>query len=85
MTTVDLFGDALPGDPSPPAASSGSAHRSPARRAPRRTAQCGGDPHYDLAMRAARHLPRTDRREMTARLICHHLRCMLEDESRVAG
>lgn len=36
------------------------------------------DPHFRLAMRAARRLPRSDRRDQTRRLICHHLRCMLE-------
>lgn len=40
-----------------------------------------GGRHYRLAMRAAHRLPRSDRRDQTRRLICHHLRCMLEDEA----
>lgn len=43
------------------------------------------DPHYRLAMRAARRLPRSDRRDQTRRLICHHLRCMLEDTTPAHG
>ncbi|MEE4302177.1 MAG: hypothetical protein V2J24_22245 [Pseudomonadales bacterium] len=43
------------------------------------------DPHFRLAMRAARRLPRSDRRDQTRRLICHHLRCMLEDPAPAHG
>ncbi|MDZ7826527.1 MAG: hypothetical protein U5R48_11505 [Gammaproteobacteria bacterium] len=40
-----------------------------------------GDPlrdlHYRAAMRAARSIGRSPRRDQAGRLICHHLRCML--------
>lgn len=33
--------------------------------------------HYRAAMRAARSIGRSPRRDQAGRLICHHLRCML--------
>jgi hypothetical protein len=35
------------------------------------------DLHYRAAMRAARSIGRSPRRDQAGRLICHHLRCML--------
>ena len=92
MTNVDLFDELTPeagheGSGAPiqaemaiPPAGTVTRHRRPA-------AVPGGadDPHYRLAMRAARRLPRTDRRDQTRRLICHHLRCMLEEPAPAHG
>ncbi len=36
--------------------------------------------HSRLALRAARRLKRAQQRERAARLVCHHLRCMLEQD-----
>ena len=81
MTNVDLF-EELPATGAPVQAEIAMPAAGTRRR--RRPA---GDPagadqrHYRLAMRAARRLPRCDRRDQTRRLICHHLRCMLDDEA----
>lgn len=36
--------------------------------------------HSRLALSAARRLKRAQQRERAERLVCHHLRCMLEQE-----
>lgn len=36
--------------------------------------------HSRLALNAARRLKRAQQRERAARLVCHHLRCMLEQD-----
>lgn len=96
MTNVDLFDDSLAGAcPVPPARTHGARGAPsqqelaipPAASHGRRPRPAGGpgteDRHYRLAMRAARRLPRSERRDQTRRLICHHLRCMLEEDAEV--
>ena len=84
MTNVDLFDDlpivhgaAANVDTAVPAAGT-------RKRQPRKGQS--EDKHYRLAMRAAKRLPASDRPVDARRLICHHLRCMLDDgQSRPAS
>jgi hypothetical protein len=92
VTNADLFEEALADDLPTAAVLAHDACGAPAQqelgiarshgRRPRPAGSPGTeDPHFRLAMRAARRLPRSERRDQTRRLICHHLRCMLEDEA----
>lgn len=46
----------------------------------RRQIETPAERHSRLALNAARRLKRAQQRERAARLVCHHLRCMLEQE-----
>ena len=41
----------------------------------------GQDHHFRMAMNVARRIGRIGRREQAGRLICHHLRCMLDEQA----
>lgn len=51
----------------------------------RRRAETPAERHSRLALNAARRLKRAHQRERAERLVCHHLRCMLEQEQPKAG
>jgi RNase P protein component len=70
MRVADLFEDAPERPATPERGSSGRSRRTRGSRAE--------DRHYRLAMKAARRIGRARRRDRAGRLICHHLRCMLE-------
>jgi len=77
MTNVDLFDD-LPIVHGAPAQADAVVPAAGTRK--RRPRKAGSeDKHYRLAMRAAKRLPASDRPVDARRLICHHLRCMLDD------
>ncbi len=48
--------------------------------ATRAVPEASAERHYRLAMRAARQIRRARRRDRAARLVCHHLRCMLDQD-----
>ncbi|MEE2892919.1 MAG: hypothetical protein VX766_12335 [Pseudomonadota bacterium] len=76
MTNVDLFDD-LPSVHGAPASADAPIPAAGTRkRHPRKGVS--EDKHYRLAMRAAKRLPASDRPVDARRLICHHLRCMLD-------
>jgi len=47
---------------------------------PRHRIESPAERHSRLALSAARRLKRAQQRERAERLVCHHLRCMLEQE-----
>ncbi|HSG90684.1 MAG TPA: hypothetical protein VLA56_15825 [Pseudomonadales bacterium] len=93
MLNADLFSESNLGDESPlqrfgtdAAGGAGESANPPVRafegrRAPVAAGSTahGGSHHFRIAMKVARRMGRMEQRDRAGRLICHHLRCMLDE------